>query len=128
MSMIMLENCRYYITVLRNRIAARLSMLAKPPIGFVSQPEPRSIGDPARGRQMATGTLLFAGQSITAPDTNLWDIPVPDNDFTTAIQGCQWLDDLAAAGDGKPAKLRRYGSGAGSKNMAVGAGRDWPRH
>ena len=122
MSMIMLENCRYYITVLRNRIAARLSMLAKPPIGFVSQPEPRSIGDPARGRQMATGTLLFAGQSITAPDTNLWDIPVPDNDFTTAIQGCKWLDDLAAAGDGKARKtaqiwvwrwIKKYGRGGG---------------
>ena len=89
--MIMLENCQYYITALRNRIASRLSMLAKPPIGFVSQPEPRSIGDPVRGRQLAAGTLLFAGQTITAPDTTLWDITVPDSDFTTAIQGCKWF-------------------------------------
>ena len=122
MSMIMLENCQYYITALRNRIASRLSMLAKPPIGFVSQPEPRSIGDPVRGRQLAAGTLLFAGQTITAPDTTLWDIPVPDSDFTTAIQGCKWLDDMAAAGDGKARKtaqtwvwrwIKKYGHGSG---------------
>ena len=120
--MIMLENCQYYITALRNRIASRLSMLAKPPIGFVSQPEPRSIGDPVRGRQLAAGTLLFAGQTITAPDTTLWDIPVPDSDFTTAIQGCKWLDDMAAAGDGKARKtaqtwvwrwIKKYGHGSG---------------
>jgi uncharacterized heparinase superfamily protein len=71
---------------------------------------------------LAAGTLLFAGQTITAPDTTLWDIPVPDSDFTTAIQGCKWLDDMAAAGDGKARKtaqtwvwrwIKKYGHGSG---------------
>ena len=122
MSMIMLENGQYQVTLLRNRTAARLSAFAKTQIGFVSQPEPRSIGDPTRGRQLAAGTLLFAGQSITAPDTSVWDIPVPDTVFTTAIQGCKWLDDMAAAGDGKARKtaqiwvwrwIEKYGRGGG---------------
>ncbi len=86
-------------TRLLNRVHARLSTRAKPATGFVSQPEPRTIGSFARGRQLAAGNLLFAGHLIEAPKTSLWDIPPPDPDFETETHGFAWLDDLAAVGD-----------------------------
>ncbi len=82
-----------------SRIHARLSVLARAATGFVSQPEPRSIGSYARGKQLAAGNFLFAGFLIEAPGKMIWDIPMPDNRFEDALHGCAWLDDLAAVGD-----------------------------
>ncbi|MEQ9258969.1 MAG: heparinase II/III family protein [Roseovarius sp.] len=72
---------------------------------FVSQPEPRSIGSYARGRQLSAGNFLFAGHLLQAPDTNMWDLTPPDAAFAEALHGFGWLDDLAAAGDA-PARAR----------------------
>lgn len=44
-----------------NRLHARLAALARPATGFVSQPEPKTIGAFARGRQLIAGNFLFAG-------------------------------------------------------------------
>ncbi len=91
--------------------------------GFVSQPEPRTIGQYNRGRQMVAGNFLFAGHLVEAPNTAIWDIRAPDPAFEREVHGFAWLDDLAALGDG-PARLRaqdwtydwiaRYGRGAGA--------------
>ncbi|MEQ3625808.1 MAG: heparinase II/III family protein [Celeribacter sp.] len=67
--------------------------------GFVTPPEPRSIGSPARGRQLSAGSFLFAGQLVEAPDTPIWDLDMPTPSFERALHGCLWLDDLAAQGD-----------------------------
>lgn len=90
--------------------------------GFQSQPEPRSIGLQARGRQMVAGNIRLAGHLVEAPGTPLWDIAAPDPAWTAEAQGMAWLDDLAALGDG-PARSRaqdwvfdwiaRYGAGRG---------------
>lgn len=90
--------------------------------GFQSQPEPRSIGLQARGRQMVAGNIRLAGHLVEAPGTALWDIPAPDPAWTAEAQGMAWLDDLAALGDG-PARARaqdwvfgwiaRHGAGSG---------------
>ena len=53
-----------------NRLHARLAALARPAGGFVSQPEPKTIGSFARGRQLTGGNFLFAGfliESKAAP-------------------------------------------------------------
>ena len=42
-------------TRLLNRFHARLSGLARPATAFTSQPEPRTIGSFARGRQLHLG-------------------------------------------------------------------------
>ena len=47
-----------------NRLHARLAGFARAATGFVSQPEPRTIGIFARGRQLIAGNFLFAGQLI----------------------------------------------------------------
>ena len=44
---------------LLNRLQARLGGLAQPATAFVSQPEPKTIGSYARGRQLMAGNFLF---------------------------------------------------------------------
>lgn len=105
-----------------NRIAILRAGMVTPATGFVSQPEPRSIGLFARGRQLAAGNIMFAGHLVEAPGAPLWDIPAPHPAFVVEAQGFGWLDDLAAVGD-KPAQriaqhwtwgwIARHGTGKG---------------
>ena len=101
---------------------ARRSGMAKPITGLVSQPEPRSIGSFAKGRQLAAGNLMFAGHLIEAPNAMIWDIDAPDLAFAEEIHGFAWMDDLAAVGDTNARKtaqewlfgwIDRYDTGRG---------------
>ena len=113
-------------TRLLDRVHARLAARARPATGFVSNPEPRTIGHFARGRQLIAGNFLFDGHLIEAPQSQIWDIGPPDSGhdapFAAQLQGCGWLDDLAAVGDGKAREraqawvfgwIDRYGNGQG---------------
>ena len=114
------------IAVLRmralNRLASWQSGFQPPAKGFVSQPEPRTIGLFARGRQLIAGNVLLAGYLVEVKETSLWDVPTPDLAFEADAQGFAWLDDLAAVGSGA-ARTRaqdwtwgwidRYGRGGG---------------
>jgi len=82
-----------------NRVAARRAALARPATAFISQPEPRTIGSFARGRQLCAGNYLFAGRLVQSPNKGIWDIIPPDAAFAQELQGFAWLDDLAATGD-----------------------------
>lgn len=84
---------------LQNRFYARLSQRRKAVTGFVSQPEPRTVGSFARGRQLVAGNLLFAGYLVEAQDTGLWEVTAPSAGFDEERHGFAWLDDLAAVGD-----------------------------
>lgn len=105
-----------------NRVYARLARRQKAATGFVSQPEPRTIGSFARGRQLVGGNLLFAGTLIEAADISLWDIAAPDLAYDADRHGFGWLDDLAAVGDATARTtaqdwlmgwIERYDGGAG---------------
>lgn len=76
--------------------AHRAARWAKPATGFVTRPEPRSIGSFARGKQITGGTILFAGTLVEVPDDGIWGIAPPNPAFTAEMQGFSWLDDLAA--------------------------------
>ena len=67
--------------------------------GFVSSPEPRTIGSFARGRQLIAGNYLFAGTLINAPGKVLWEIDAPNAAYAAELHGFAWMDDLAAVGD-----------------------------
>ena len=82
-----------------HRVHARLVTRQTAATGFVSQPEPRTIGSYAKGRQLCAGNIMFAGHLVEAPKTSLWKIPVPDAAFAQDAHGFSWLDDLAAVGD-----------------------------
>ena len=90
---------------LADKLAALAARRAKAAGGFVSQPEPRSMGLYARGKQLVAGNVLLAGHLAEAPDTALWDIPAPDAAFLAEAHGFAWMDDLAAYGT--PAARKR---------------------
>ena len=105
-----------------NRLTAWRASMTRPATAFLSQPEPRSIGSFAKGRQLCSGNFLFAGQLVQAPDTSIWDVPAPDQPFSEELHGFAWLDDLAATGDITAREkaqqwiwewTQRYGSGSG---------------
>ena len=105
-----------------NRLYARLSRRQKKARGFVSSPEPRTVGSFAKGRQLIAGNILFAGYLVESPDTGLWEVDSPTVGFDDERHGFAWLDDLAAVGDG-PARAKaqqwlwgwidNYGTGQG---------------
>ncbi len=108
--------------VLRNRWASWRAGRAPVAKGFVSQPEPKSIGLYARGKQLVSGNILLAGHLAQAPGTSLWDVAPPEPAFAQAAHGFAWLDDLAALGDGVARAraqawtsdwIARYGQGTG---------------
>ncbi len=108
---------------LANRLQARRSSRARPATGFVSQPEPRTLGSFAKGRQLCAGNFLFAGHLVEARDTLIWDIDIPTAGFDEQLHGFTWLDDLAAVGDWSArsksqawlmAWIERYGEGKGA--------------
>lgn len=107
---------------LPDRLAAWSARKAPSATGFVSQPDPRSIGLYARGKQILSGNILLAGFLAEAPGANLWNIPPPDPAFGAEAQGFSWLDDLAALGtpaartlaqDWTWGWIARYGPGTG---------------
>ena len=107
---------------LGNRWAMSRALRAQPASGFVSQPEPRSIGFYARGRQMVAGNLLFGGQLVELKGRSIWQIEQPDPGQSDDVHGFVWLDDLAAAGDAQARALAQawlwdwiaqFGSGRG---------------
>ncbi|QOL82249.1 heparinase II/III family protein [Pseudooceanicola spongiae] len=82
-----------------NRLHAWRAVRAKPATAFTSQPEPRTVGSFARGRQLMAGNFLFAGSLVEAAGTSIWDIEAPDYSFLEELHGFGWLDDLAAVPD-----------------------------
>ncbi|XDA98628.1 heparinase II/III family protein [Sulfitobacter sp. LCG007] len=110
-------------TRLLNRFqAARATRAKVGQVGFVTSPEPRTIGSFARGRQLLAGNFLFAGNLLESADGALWDLDAPNAAYRQEMHGFAWLDDLAAVGDG-PARdaaqrwlwqwMERYGRGRG---------------
>jgi uncharacterized heparinase superfamily protein len=110
-----------------NRLAMWRARRAVPAKAFVSQPEPRSIGQFARGKQLISGNFIIAGQVVTAPNTSIWDVKLSNPNvipiLPDARAGFAWLDDLAAVGDAQARKLGqawtwewmwRYGRGQGA--------------
>jgi uncharacterized heparinase superfamily protein len=106
---------------LADRYAAIAAGRSKPATGFCSQPEPRSIGLHARGKQLTAGNILLAGHLAAAPGVSLWDL-TEDDGFVSEAWGFAWLDDLAAYGTPQAIRLAqdwtwdwiaRYGMGTG---------------
>lgn len=107
---------------LKDRYFARRAARARPATGFVSQPEPRTTGQFARGRQLLAGNFRFGGHLIEGHASTPWDIDAPSPAFAEALHGFGWLDDLAAVGDGRAretaqawvlAWIERFGAGRG---------------
>ena len=109
-----------FLNLWHARAAARMHAQR---VGFVSSPEPRTIGSFARGRQLIAGNFLFAGTLVEQPPSMTpWEIDSKDMAFIEELQGFAWLDDLAAVGDARARNaaqrwvrdwIARYGTGRG---------------
>jgi uncharacterized heparinase superfamily protein len=108
-----------------DRYAAFAARRAKPAAGFVSQPEPRSIGLFARGKQLVSGNILFAGHLAEAPGALLWDIASPDPAFDAEAHGFAWLDDLAALGSPAARSLAQDWTWGWIARYSAGSGPGW---
>ncbi|RLJ51848.1 putative heparinase superfamily protein [Litoreibacter meonggei] len=84
-----------------DKVHARLSAMRAQATGFVSQPEPRTIGSFAKGKQLAAGNFQFGGHLVQAEGRSLWEITPPDAMYEAELNGFTWLDDLASVGDRK---------------------------
>ena len=82
-----------------HRAHARRAARAALATAFVSLPEPRTIGVVGRGQQLIAGKFLFSGLLVEGPQYSIWDIAAAYPNVADEIQGCAWLDDLAAVGD-----------------------------
>lgn len=82
-----------------NRWHARRSARGRSVSAFLSQPEPRTIGSFAKGRQLVAGNFLFAGSHVHDPNRTIWRLPDQSPAFQEEVHGFAWLDDLAAVGD-----------------------------
>ena len=109
----------HFLNLWHARAATRTKARAQ---GFVSAPEPRTIGSFARGRQLIAGNFLFAGSLLSEPGKSPWDFTPPNAGFAEGLHGFAWMDDLAAVGDGKARDAARrwlwdwidiYGKGRG---------------
>lgn len=108
-----------------NRVHARLAAWSRPARAFVSQPEPRTVGHFARGRQLIAGNFLFAGHLIEAPHSSIWALDPPEPAFAEALQGFGWLDDLVAVGDARARGLAQDWTLEWIERFAAGTGPGW---
>ncbi|MEM9438050.1 MAG: heparinase II/III family protein [Pseudomonadota bacterium] len=108
------------------RLHARIAGLGRTAPAFVSQPEPRSIGHFAKGRQLVAGNYLFAGYLIEAGrGTSIWSLPPPAPTFTEEVHGFVWLDDLAAVGDAEARVLAQDWTFEWIQHFGGGRGPGW---
>jgi uncharacterized heparinase superfamily protein len=124
--MINLTSLKARRTRFLNRLHARLATRARAQVrGFVTSPEPRTIGSFARGRQLIAGNYLFAGTLVQAPGATLWDITPPDAAYAAELHGFAWLDDLAAVGDGAARQVAQDGIRGWIEYFGRGSGPGW---
>ncbi|MEM6477656.1 MAG: heparinase II/III family protein [Pseudomonadota bacterium] len=108
------------------RLHARAAGLGRPVTAFVSQPEPRSIGHFAKGKQLVAGNYLFSGYLVEAgAGTSLWSLDPPAIGFAEDAHGFIWLDDLAAVGDLAARELAQAWTFEWIETFGRGAGIGW---
>ncbi len=90
--------------------------------GFTSQPEPRSVGRVAQGRQLLAGNLGYAGDLVVCTEATPWALELPSPAFSDALHDFRWIEDFAAVGGAKARTtaqtwlkdwIARYGRGRG---------------
>ncbi|MCB5199387.1 heparinase II/III family protein [Loktanella sp. TSTF-M6] len=113
------------LTTYLHQYHARRAARAKPVTGFVSQPEPRSIGLFARGKQLLAGNFLFAGVLTTSPDGSIWDAQGDRDLVDQELHGFAWLDDLAAVGDGRARAVAQAWVAEWIDDFGDGTGPGW---
>lgn len=104
------------------RIQARRAAAKQIVTALTLQPEPKSLGSVARGRQLTAGNFQFAGHLIEAPYHSPWSLTPPSTAFADALHSGVWIDDLLALPEQSARQLaqewifewiERHGNGKG---------------
>ena len=109
----------------RDRYTMWRALRAAAARGFMSQPEPRTIGIYARGKQLLAGNFVSGGQVVERPGAAIWDVPFADPATGTEVHGFAWLDDLAAVGDSVARKRAQAWTGDWIARFGKGRGPGW---
>ncbi|MEM9318629.1 MAG: heparinase II/III family protein [Pseudomonadota bacterium] len=109
-----------------NGLAARLSG-RHGVTGFSSQPQPKALGEAVRGRQYLAGNLMFAGELVELPPNvqTPWEIAPPSADYSAALHGFAWLDDLTAVGSTSALETARRWTHGWIARYSRGQGPGW---
>jgi uncharacterized heparinase superfamily protein len=108
-----------------HRVHARLAGLSTRSTTFISQPEPRTIGSQARGRQLVAGHIRLAGVRIESGGRAPWDVTAQDPLFSDEAQGFRWLDDLAALPEPRARQLAQDWTFGWIDRFGAGSGPGW---
>ncbi len=106
-----------------DRILVRWRALRIRPTALVSHPEPRMIGQYARGRQMLAGNFLMAGELIEAQGRVPFS--AESAEAVDALHSFEWLDHLAVLGDAPARALAQSGVLDWISRFGRGAGPGW---
>jgi uncharacterized heparinase superfamily protein len=109
----------------RDRYAMWRALKAPAAKGFASQPEPRTIGLYARGKQLLAGNFVSGGLVVERPGVAIWDVPFADPATAIEVHGFAWLDDLAAVGDSAARKRAQAWTGVWVSRFGLGRGPGW---
>jgi uncharacterized heparinase superfamily protein len=109
----------------RDRYAMWRALKAPAARGFASQPEPRTIGLYARGKQLLAGNFVSGGLVVERPGVAIWDVPFADPATAIEVHGFAWLDDLAAVGDFAARKRAQEWTTAWVARFGLGRGPGW---
>lgn len=108
-----------------NRYYARRGAGSVLPTAFLSQPEPRTIGLYAKGKQLVAGNYMLAGQLLQGARKEFWELPLASAEFNAAAHGFAWLDDLAAVGDKNARDCAQLWLGMWIEKFGRGRGPGW---
>ena len=109
----------------RDRWAMWRARKAHVATGFLSQPEPRTIGVYARGKQLVAGNFVSGAMVVESPGVSIWDVPFPDPAARIDLHGFAWLDDLAAFGDTKAQERAQVWTLDWAERFGRGRGPGW---
>lgn len=80
-----------------NRFYARRAGRGRKVPSFAAFPEPATMGEADRGRQILDGKFVLDGRLVEVLGASIWQNKL----YGAALQECDWLNDLAALGDQK---------------------------
>ena len=113
------------LTQIRNSLYLRRAAWFRRPTAIKNMPEPWSIGQHERGKQLVSGHFLFKGQEIDFRNGSIWDQFAMSDLLEAELHGFKWLDDLLAFGNKEARELAQIWLIGWISKFGMGKGIGW---
>ena len=113
------------LTQIRNSLYLRRAAWFRRPTAIKNMPEPWSIGQLERGKQLVSGHFLFKGQEIDFRNGSIWDQFAMSDLLEAELHGFKWLDDLLAFGNNEARELAQIWLIGWISKFGMGKGIGW---